>query len=60
MKSLLVLCHYDGTLRREEKDLVFVEGDRRVVLIDKDVMSDEFECQIRRVSGCKTAPVKII
>lgn len=54
-----MLCHYDGTLRSEERDL-FMLGVREGLLIDRDITFDEFERPIRHVSGCETVPIRII
>lgn len=45
MRSFIVLCHYDGVLKSEEKDFVNIGGERRVVLKDTDVSFDIFERQ---------------
>lgn len=40
-----MLCQYDGILRNEEEDRMYVESERKVVLVDRDVMFDMFESQ---------------
>lgn len=55
----MVLCQYDGILKNEEEDRMYVEGERKVVLVDRDVMFDMFESQIKRVSGCGSVHIKI-
>lgn len=43
MKSFMVLCHYNRILRREKEYPVYVGGERRDVLINRDVTFDQFE-----------------
>lgn len=59
MKSFLVFCHYEGIFRSVEEDLVYIKGERRVVLIDKNITLDKFD-HIRHVSGCESSSIKII
>lgn len=35
----MVLCYYDGILRSEEKDPVYIGSERRVVLVNGDFPS---------------------
>lgn len=44
----------------EEKDLLYIEGERRVGLIDNDVTFDHCESQIRHVSRTGSSAIKII
>lgn len=39
----MVLCHYDGVLRSGEEYLVYIGGERRVVLTNGDVAFEHFE-----------------
>lgn len=47
MSSAVLLCHYNGILRSEEEDPVYIRGEKRVLLIEGDVSFDLFESQIR-------------
>lgn len=60
MRSYIVLCHYNGILRSEEEDPVYIGGEKRVLLVDGDVPFDLFESQIRRASSSGFSPIKII
>lgn len=43
MRPIIVVFHYDGILRSEEKEAVYFRGERRVVVIDVDVTFDRFD-----------------
>lgn len=54
-----MLCHYGGVLRNEEEDPVFIGGEKRVLLLDKDVPFHRFEEQVRLASGMGSAPMRL-
>lgn len=41
MKFSVVLCHYKVILRKDEKDPVYAGGERRIMLIDRDITFDQ-------------------
>lgn len=43
MRSVLLLCHYDGILTSEADDPVYIGSERKVILLDGDVFFDLFE-----------------
>lgn len=58
----MILCHYGGVPRNEEKDPSSLDerreggggrGEKRVLLLDGDVPFHLFEDQIRLVSGMR-------
>lgn len=34
----MVFCHHDGIIKSEEEDLVYTDGEKRVVLADGDTI----------------------
>lgn len=55
-----MLCHYNGILKSEKEDLVYIGGERRVVLINRNVTFDQFESHIRRINGCGPSFINVI
>lgn len=53
----MVLYHYDGVLKSNEEDPVYVDSDKRVVLIDGGVTFYLLEDQIRRISESGYPPL---
>lgn len=56
----MVLWHYDGTLRSEEEDLMYIGGEKNIVFMDSDVTLDNFQSRKGRISGSRPLPMKII
>lgn len=52
----MVLYQYDGIFSSDEEYLVYTVGERRVILIDSDVIFDLFECEIRLIRGNGSCP----
>lgn len=57
MRSIVVLCHY-GVLRSKEEDCIYIEGERRVLLVDADASFYLFESQIKHFSGNGSSPLR--
>lgn len=38
-----MFCHNNGILKSEEDDPVYIEGEKRILLMDRDVPFDLFE-----------------
>lgn len=38
----MAVCYYDGILRSEEEDAIYIGDERRIVLVDGDVTFDRF------------------
>lgn len=60
MRSVVVLCHYGEVFRNEKEDLVFIGGEKRVLLLDTNVPFHLFEIQIKHASGIGYGPMKLI
>lgn len=57
----MILCNYDGVLRGDEEDHLYIGGERRVVLLDDDnVTYDFFKSQIRCICRSGSSPIKMM
>lgn len=56
----MAVCHYDGILRSREEDVVYIEGERIVVLVDSNFKFDHFKSQLRSLSGSGSTIIKTV